>query len=276
LNKNKVDIPPKVIIIGNIAFDVNTFQNSNNKVIVNNGGACLYSAIPASLFTRVGIVSRVGYDFPIDILDNYNIDLKGLKIIKDSKTTRFHHTYLSLDGKNRTFFEEVYKDTIVNSNDIPNEWFNAKYIHIATNFPPIQLEIIKKVKANSNSIISVDTHEAYIDEYSEIIKEIFDMADIAFIDKDYNFLLNCNAPIKIIKCGKKGCTYIDKDKSFNIPAQAIENVVDKTGAGDCLTGVYLALLSKKCIEKYALKKGVEIATISIMDYGVEHLKDIRI
>ena len=47
------------LFIGNIAFDINSFYYGNNEEklrVINNGGACFYSAVPASLFYKVGIV----------------------------------------------------------------------------------------------------------------------------------------------------------------------------------------------------------------------------
>ena len=73
----------KVVIVGNIAFDVNTFpgrDNGRDKVVVNKGGAGYYSLIPSSLFTRTGIVARVGNDFDMSTLKSTNVDLTGLKI----------------------------------------------------------------------------------------------------------------------------------------------------------------------------------------------------
>ena len=192
-----------VVIVGNIALDINTFpkrDNGNNKIVINNGGSGYYSLIPASLFTRPGIVARVGKDFDIELLQTYNIDLQGLKVIENSLTTKFHHTYLSADGQQRSFEPEAYAQTLITPDDIPSNYFNAKYIHIATNFPETQLELLKKIRSNSNAIISIDTHEAYLKENAKLIKEIFDLVDIAFIDKEFKNLLDCNEDIQHKQC----------------------------------------------------------------------------
>lgn len=263
----------KVVIVGNIAYDVNTFpskDNKSNKIVINNGGAGYYSLIPASIFTKPGIVARIGYDFDFNLLKEYNINLKGLKIINNSKTTRFHHTYLSKDGQKRSFNPEIYDQTLITPEDIPEDYFNAKYIHVSTNFPKTQLAIIKKIRKNSNAMISIDTHEAYLQQEPELIRKIFDLVDIAFIDKEFKNLLNCKAKIKIIKMGKSGCKYISKDLNFT--AEAVESdVIDKTGAGDVVTGVFLALLSETNDPIFSLKKAVNIATESIKNYGVDFL-----
>lgn len=272
-NHNKQKLPVDVVIVGNIAFDVNTFPGRGNvkeKTIINNGGAGYYSVIPASLFARTGIVARVGYDFDMQLLKDRDIDLEGLKVIGNSKTTKFHHTYMSEDGQTRTFRPEVYEDAMIVLEDFPKEYYDAKYIHIATNFPIIQKQFVSMIRKYSNAKISIDTHEAYMEKEPELIKEIFDMVDIAFIDKEFKTLLDCKAPVKIIKMGKRGCKYIDKENTFVVATEE-RKVIDKTGAGDVVTGVLLAMLSRGENTRRALEVAVKTATKSIGDYGVEHL-----
>lgn len=269
INVPKVD----VVIVGNIAFDINTFPNRDNgkdKVVTNKGGAGYYSLIPASMFAKTGIVARVGNDFDTSSLKSSNIDLTGLKVITSCPTTKFHHTYMTDDGQTRTFRPEVYDDAMIKPEDFPKEYFNAQYIHIATNFPFMQKQFIDMIRKNSKAIISIDTHEAYMEKESEFIKEIFDSVDIAFIDKEYIQLLDCKAPVKIIKMGKKGCEYQYKDKCF-IAETEERKVIDKTGAGDVVTGVFLSMMSKTQDPVQSLKVAVNIATKSVGDYGVDFL-----
>lgn len=263
----------KVVIVGNIAYDVNTFPNRDDgkdKVVTNRGGAGYYSLIPASLYTKTGIVARVGYDFDIKLLKSYNVDLKGLKVINDSPTTKFHHTYLTKDGQTRSFEPEIYKKTLISIKDFPKEYYDAKYIHVATNFPSKQKEIIDLIRKNSKAIISIDTHEAYMENESEYIKSLFDRVDIAFIDKEFTELLDCKASIKIIKMGKTGCKYVSKDKTF-IAESKESKVVDKTGAGDVVAGVFLAMMAETNNPEISLQTAVDTATKSIQDYGVDFL-----
>ena len=70
--------------------------------------------------------------------------------------------------------------------------------------------------------------------------------------------------------GKSGCKYIDKDKSFIVGTEESE-VIDKTGAGDVVTGVFMAMLSKTNNEKEALEMAVKVATKSVGGYGVDFL-----
>lgn len=275
---NDMGTKTNVVIVGNIAFDVNTFpkrMNGKDEIVINNGGAGYYSLIPASLYTKTGIVARVGNDFNMSTLKKSNIDLSGLKIIKDTPTTKFHHTYLTDDGQIRTFRPEVYEKAMINIEDFPKEYYEAQYIHIATNFPSMQKQFIDMIRKNSKATISIDTHEAYMEQESEFIKELFNSVDIAFIDKEFTQLLDCKAPVKIIKMGKSGCRYLYKDNSFVVETQE-RKVVDKTGAGDVVTGVFLAMMSKTNNPKKSLEVAVNVATKSIGNYGVDFLLEKEI
>ena len=70
--------------------------------------------------------------------------------------------------------------------------------------------------------------------------------------------------------GKSGCKYIDKDRSFVVETEERE-VIDKTGAGDVVTGVFIAMLSKANNVQVALETAVKAATKSVGDYGVDFL-----
>ena len=260
------------IFIGNIAYDINSFYYGKKEEqlrVKNKGGACLYSAIPASLFYRVGIVGKIGSDFDTSIFSEYNIDTRGLKVYENEKTTYFHQIYKYKNQKMRQVEEKINEKLLISEKDIPDKYLKSKYIHITTNTPEIQLNLIKYIRKNSKAIISIDTIEGYVK--SKITKEAFDLADIAFIDEEFTNLLDCKAKIKIIKKGASGCEYISKDDNFFVKVNKIEPV-DKTGAGDCMNGVFINLISNGWNNKKALEKATIVATESIKDNGIEHLK----
>lgn len=262
---------PNLIIIGNIAYDIIDFNrvDSSRKNIVDLGGACIFSSVPASLFHRVGMVGKIGNDLNISELYGYNIDLSGITKL-DIPSTKFYTVWNTIDGQDRTITGEVQEKMEVGANDIPKKFLSAKHFHLTTANPTKQLEIIKFLRKYSNATISADT----IDDFSNSpeCKEVFDNIDIAFIDKEYTNLLDCNAEIKIIKYGKKGCLYYSKNKSFPVYSHLVENVVDKTGAGDCLNGIFLNLIVNGEKEETALRIAVDMATESIKKPGIMDLK----
>ncbi len=261
---------PNLIIIGNTAYDTKEYVIDNAVRERDVGGACLYSAIPASIFFNVGIVTKIGNDFDINLLKAFNLNISGLQSI-NTKTTHFYTKFFSKDGQDSTTYGEVENKMIISFKDIPKNFLEAKFIHFTTSDPKYLLEMIKQVKQNSNAILSVDTNNWF--SRMKKTKEIFDIVDIAFIDKEFKELLNCKAKTKIIKLGEEGCIYKAKNKEFYQPAVVKKNVVDKLGAGDCLNGVFMNLIANGFSEEYALKKAVEVATLSIDDYGILKLKD---
>lgn len=262
---------PNLIIIGNIAYDVIDFGKvfDDREQIDEIGGACVFSAIPASFFSRVGMVAKIGEDFDLSKFYNYNIDLSGIKRL-NLPTTKFFTIWNTIDGQNRTIIGEVQPDMEVGASDIPEKFLKAKHFHLTTANPLKQLEIINYLRKKTTATISADTIDCYAKQPE--CKMVFDNVDIAFIDKEYTNLLDCKARIKIIKYGKEGCLYYSSKKSFPVYANVIENVVDKTGAGDCLNGVFLNLLINGQNEIKALTTAVNIATESIKNRGIMSLK----
>lgn len=262
---------PKLVIIGNIAYDIIDFSKLEEKRpnIVDIGGACVFSTVPASLFHRVGMVGKIGKDLDISQFYDYNIDLSGVKTL-DIPTTRFYTIWNTADGQDRTVTGAVQPEMEVGSSDIPKNFLGAKHFHLTTATPEKQLELIEFLRQNTDATISADT----IDEFAKQpnCKKVFDSVDIAFIDKEYTELLDCKAKTKIIKYGKKGCLYYSKDKQFPVYSQVIEDVVDKTGAGDCLNGTFLNLLVNGESEEVALRTAVDLATESIKQHGILGLR----
>lgn len=262
---------PNLVIIGNIAYDIIDFSKLKEKRpnIVDVGGACIFSTIPASLFHRVGMVGKIGKDLDISKFYGYNIDLSGVKTL-EMPTTRFYTIWNTDDGQDRTVTGDVKPEMEVGSRDIPEKFLSAKHFHLTTATPEKQLELIEFLRSNTNATISADTIDEFA--YQPNCKKVFDSVDIAFIDKEYTPLLDCKAQTKIIKYGKEGCLYYSKDKRFAVHSQVIDNVVDKTGAGDCLNGVFLNLLINGESEEFALRTAVDTATESIKQHGILGLR----
>ncbi|WP_439259180.1 sugar kinase [Lonepinella sp. BR2930] len=83
-----------------------------------------------------------------------------------------------------------------------------------------------------------------------------------------DFYLKKGVEIVIIKLGKEGAYFKDKNHHQNIiPAQLVENVIDTVGAGDGFAvGIISALLEKKSIED-AVRRGNYIASLAIQSVG---------
>ena len=265
---------PNLIIIGDVSYDTNKFfyENGTSEIKTNYGGSSIYASIPASVFYRVGLVSNAGEDIDIGKLREYDIDLQGLHQRKNERTTRFYNILRTKDRQERETKAEYNPNLATKFGDIPKEYLSSNHFYIATMPPTVQLDIINKLRAyNPKVIIGVDTIEQYAE--MEETRKVFELVDIAFIDKEFQELLSCNAEIKIIKLGKTGCILRQDGQDVRIYSRVIEDVDDKTGAGDCLNGVFMNLIANGYSKEEALKKAVEVATMSIKDFGIFKIKE---
>ena len=270
-----------VVVIGDTAKDINVFkgrtQNGNYEEytkVINNGGACFYSSVGASIFGNCGVVTKIGEDFDINNYRKFGIDVTGVIPVK-GKTTKFFQTFLTQDGQEREFRAERNPEAKISIQDIPLEYLNnAKYIFLSTTLPENQLQLIQDIRKVSNAKIAVDTLKEFSKQH--ITRKVFDNADIAFVDREFEPLINSKAKIKVIKYGKTGCVYLDKNIQCIFKNKRIipdNEVIDKTGAGDVLIGSFLAVLSRTNNPQVSLEKANAIATESILQYGVEHLRE---
>ena len=77
-----MSIKDKIIFCDNSSIDhIISHQGSKNVI----GGSAVNAAIAGSLFgnKEVSIISSIGYDFPIDVLDKLNIDTQHIQQYKN-------------------------------------------------------------------------------------------------------------------------------------------------------------------------------------------------
>jgi len=263
-----------LVVIGHISFDENIIKGK--KHVIKSGSAYL-TALPASLFSKkVGVVSRIGGDFPLKELQKLKVNLDGVKVIKEGKTTRFFHTYLSADGQERTFRPEMNVGGEIVPEDIPDHYLDSCFIHVATNLPQKQKQFIEYIRRKrSKALIAIDTLEQYIEQYPKEVLQAFQMADIVFIDKkEKNLIEELSEKTMVIKKGAEGADFIQNGKKISVTAPKVKVVVDKTGAGDVLAGAFLALMAKGNPPGFSLEKAVALASKSITRHGIDFLLEI--
>ncbi|MFH1822039.1 MAG: PfkB family carbohydrate kinase [Methanobacteriota archaeon] len=144
-------MPFDIIVIGHVAIDVNVLPWG----IIENalGGAPTYSGLQfAALKQRVGIVSKVGVDFPEKfppIYGKLGLDTEGI-FVAGEYTTTFENTY-DEEG-NRT---QVCKHIApkISPDDIPNDYFDAKAFYVSPIANEITPEVLKSIKRKSNLVM---------------------------------------------------------------------------------------------------------------------------
>jgi len=262
-----------LLVVGDITLNTHAFPRRNHITAEHIGGSVTCVAVSAAQISdKVGIFAAAGEDCSQEYFKQLGIDTKGFKNFP-GKTTRIKLTYLSDDGNIRDFAIVPNPNVKIEIEKFPKEYLDSKFIHLSANPLDMQYEYLKFLRKHTNATISVDTFEAYYYNDPQGALRNFDMADIAFIDAEFqNAIRDTKAPLKIIKHGGvQGCTFQSQEKKMHIQAPTIPEVVDKSGAGDCVCGTFLILLSKTKDIEFSLRKANEIATASITKYGIENI-----
>lgn len=258
-----------LVVVGHISYDENRTKHGTK--VVPSGTAYL-ATLPASLYSKkIGLVTRIGEDYDIGLLERLDINLSGVHMIKGGKTSRFFNNYLNEECSIKEFKAEFNVGADLVPEDVPGYYLNSKYIHIATMPPQQQRRFIKYFRSKSQAKISVDTLVQYIEEWEKEVADVLSMADIVFLDrKEYDLIGNLEGKDMVIKKGAEGAEYRYGGKIIKTPAPKVE-VVDKTGSGDVLAGVFLVLLAIGKSAEHALKEAVDVASKSITEFGVDSL-----
>lgn len=261
-----------LVTIGHVGYDIPETVHGKKEIL---GGAAYFATRAASLFSKnLGIVSRIGSDFDIKKLEKLGIDLSGIKVIKDGKTFRWYAKYDKEFNVVKSRGELNVGENIV-PEDIPAKLLNTKHIHVASMPPQIQAKIVSFLKEKGcQATTSIDTVEAFLLKWPKETNQVLSSADIVFANESEFQLLDSktiqnNQIVK--KMGSSGAEALFNGKVFKAAAPKVNKVVDTTGAGDIVAGVFLTLLAKGETTEKALKEAVKIASKSVTAFGIEHL-----
>lgn len=267
-----------LVVVGNLAFS-REVTPKDEKVCL--GGGAYYAAVGASTVSkRVGLVSRVGLDFSLEPLERRKIDIEGVQIVPGGKTPIFT-VYQNIDGTRNFAKSEMGLAIEVNVNIFPQSYLSAKYIYLATSLPDQHLLWIKNLESRGveKSKIAANAFEFYVHNYPNLTKAALSAVGTIFLNKEELNTLKqygevaFSAPL-ILTEGSLGAIYIDGEKIISVPAPVVD-VVDTTGAGDTLAGVFLALRAQGFPVEQALERAVNTASQSISEFGVEHINPIK-
>lgn len=262
-----------LVVIGHISLDT---TESDFGEMTTPGGAALLTAGPASIFSKkVAIISRVGGDFPLQELRAWNdLDISAVKVFSNEPTARFYHRYLTKDHSVRKWLPQFGVGAQVCREDIPLGLLKTRFFHVATMPPQQQLPIIQFLRQNSCAFISADTLENFIEKYPHEVSQVATMTDIMCIDRSERSLQKVlKGKDFLLKMGREGAMLYYKGQKYQAKTKPVDKVVDKTGAGDVLTGVLFANWAVDSNIQKALELGTKVATASIMEFGIAHLRE---
>ena len=281
------------LIVGTVAFDaIETPYGKTDKII---GGAATYISLAASFFTdKLNLVSVVGGDFPksaIKMLENHNVDTKGLQIKENEKTFfwsgKYHNNMNSRDTIETQLNVLETFDPIV-----PKEFSSSDFLMLGNLVPSVQQKVLDQMSQRPKLIV-LDTMNFWMDNCLDDLLEALKNVDVLTINDEEaqqlsgeNNLISAAKKIKtmgpkflVIKKGEHGALLFGENKMFYAPAMPLENVFDPTGAGDSFAGGFIGYLSKSndlTFEnmKTAVIYGSVMASFCVEKFGTERLTEI--
>jgi len=278
-----------LVIIGTVALD--SIETPFGKVENALGGSATYASIAASYFSKPGVLSIVGRDFPnqhIRFLNQRGIDTKGIVI--GNKTFRWQGYYEFDMNEAKTLKTELnsLEDYKVK---IPGSYTNSKYIFLANIDPELQLEVIEKMK--NPDLIVMDTMNFWIKHKKGQLLKAIKKSDVLILNdgearelfKTPNLVKAASEALKlaskavIIKKGEHGALLFTKSRHFSAPGYPLENIKDPTGCGDSFGGAFVGYLAKtKDLDEKNLRKaivyGSVLASYNAEGFGTEKLREI--
>ncbi|NJE49590.1 carbohydrate kinase family protein [Thermococcus sp. 9N3] len=260
----------ELVVLGHVSIDTIVFPDGRK--IEMPGGAAAAVATSASLAgAKVGLVTKVGEDFPrgwLEKLAQY-VDIRGVQILP-GKTIHIWVIYKP-DGSVESPVEMGVAERM-GETPIPEEYLKAKIFHVAPIPPEEQLKVLERLEGKN---VSLDFNPTYYEDYRrkpDLVRELVSMSYAVFpnereaklitglddVKKSAEELYSWGAKLVVITRGEKGVLIYDGD-FHEFPALPVEGEIDPTGAGDAFAGGFLAGLVKgKALEKCA-KLGLERA-----------------
>lgn len=277
MSKERLD----VVIVGDLAFNEDRIVTDDQPIVVQTsyGGSAYYCAVGASTQQgEAGVVATVGPDFNLSRLTNRGIDIDGVTVVPEEKTARFILT--QYPNNTRDFAEERGVARNLHTESFPTTYLTAQYIHLATGPPEHHLIWVETLnrRISEATTLSADTFEAFAKNHPQETSRVLQAVGMIFINEEEFRILRQFGTVSfsvptILKKGPAGAVYIAGNQTIEIPAPPVE-VVETTGAGDVLAGVFLALRAQGVPVEQALKKAVNVASQSVTEFGVEHLNPI--
>jgi len=234
-------------------------------------GYAVAASAGALIGRRVGLVAQVGQGFDLGPLRRRQVDLAGVaELPGPSAKLRIRE----FEDGTRSFSAELGVAAAVRPETFPRRYLNARYVHLGTAPPDQQLAWLEYLRdSGCGAQISADMFEHYVAANPCASREVCDNVDLIFMNQaEYDGLYgDAQLPVPkaplVVKRGPAGARLLVDGHPQEVEAEPTQ-VVDPTGGGEVLAGVFLALRADGLPERGALHYAVRAATSCVADYGV--------
>ncbi|WP_347923378.1 PfkB family carbohydrate kinase [Pontimicrobium sp. SW4] len=284
----------KLVIVGTVAFDaIETPFGKTDKIL---GGAATFIGLAASQFNvNSAAVSVVGGDFPkkyLDLLQNKNIDISGIEIVKEGKTFFWSGLYHNDMNSRDTLATEL--NVLADFQPVvPENYKDAKVVMLGNLHPLTQLSVLEQMNEKPKLVV-LDTMNFWMDNALEDLHKVIKKIDVITINdeearqltREYSLVVaarkihDMGPKYVVIKKGEHGALLFNNDNVFYAPALPLEEVFDPTGAGDTFAGGFAGYLAKTedlSFEnmKNAVIYGSTLASFCVEKFGTERMVNLK-
>ena len=246
-----------LVSIGHLMKEMIIFPDQVLGPVLGSASA-YFTVITSKLGAHTGLVSKIGTDFPQELLEplyKAGVDTKGLVI--EGEESRLSELIYAKDG-NKTMRYPV-KGLPINFEDIPKEYLQAEVIYIAPQEREVSCQVIEKIYSY-NKMLAVELagyggahcSNHFGKEDFNIVKKIlpyFHIAKLSIEDCKYFFgaanvreiakeLVTMGVEICIITLAERGAIVVTANNIYEIPSFT-KNAIDCTGAGDAFAAGFL-------------------------------------
>ncbi|OFY38574.1 MAG: hypothetical protein A2Z69_00885 [Bacteroidetes bacterium RBG_13_44_24] len=270
----KDQIMPDKLHILNVSFIMNTFRQEYG----GTGGNIAYTL--GLLNTPCLLAATVGGDFGLyrkHLAKMKNIDLKGVKVFKKSKTARGFVTTDRDDNQIWGFYDGAMR----NASKISLKLYidRESLLVIAPNDPKAMMRYVReainlKVPYVFDPAFNI-THFTHSDlkkavKYSNIL--IGNDYEITLVKRRLNLssksiLKNCH--LLVTTLGSEGSRIESEHKVIHVPVAKPENQSDPTGAGDAFRAGFMAGYVRDLPLRTCGKMGALTAVYTVEKYGTQ-------
>ncbi|ASJ08211.1 carbohydrate kinase [Thermococcus siculi] len=267
-------------VLGHVSIDHIRFPGKEETLLP--GGAAAAVATSAALAgARVGLVTKVGEDFPEEWLQKLSsvLDVRGVHILP-GKTIHIYMIYHEDGSVDAPVDMGVAQE--MGETPIPEEYFDAEIFHIAPIPPEEQLKALKRLEGKR---VSLDFNPTYMEDYRNrtgLMREIVSRVEVLFpnerealtitkaktVEEAAEVLHGWGAKLVVITRGERGVLLYDGSfKEFPALPISPEEIVDPTGAGDAFAGGFLAGYSRGRPIEECVRLGLERAREVLKKWG---------
>lgn len=263
------DGPVNLVVIGHVGVSI-VHSGIASRTSAGGSGYAVAASAAALIGGRVGLVAQVGTGFDLAPLRRRQVDLTGVaELPGPSAKLRIRE----FDDGTRSFSAELGVAETIRPETFPAHYADASYIHLGTAPPDQQLAWLDYLRGRGRARISADMFEHYVAANPCASREVCDNVDLIFMNQaEYDGLYgDAQLPVPkaplIVKRGSAGARLLVDGHPQEVEADETQ-VVDPTGGGEVLAGVFLALRADGQPERAALKYAVRAAVSCAADYGV--------